>query len=627
MLAYIANTLIFFLVGLVVATAIQEALPTDFLLVLAAYVGIMAIRFVMSHAFRPLMNMVGDTISKQEATVMAWGGLRGAVSLALALIVSQHPSIDESLGRQILLVTVGVVFLTIVLNGSTTGWLLKHFKFDEPPLGEWLAALTARAAVLEGVSKKLETVSQSRDLRAVYWPPIKERLGKRIDAIGREIEEAQDQLRHSEASERSRGYWNQVLSIERQAYWAAHAQGTLRAGALLILNHEINLQLDRLAHKQAEPPETRLPAVKGASTGLLAKLRGGGSDFDRLSLIYDLSRAEASAADKVLEELENLKGVEVEVLDSIREIYRGYLRKSKERLEDLRANLPEITQAIETRLARRIELNLERAGYSELTHSGTLDQEAGKAALMSVERRMKELQFTATKAQLPKIADLCKNAPLFESLDAAGMEQVGQMTSEQVMAPSETLFKEGDPGDSMFIIARGAMLVSKQIDGKDVVLDILGGGDIIGEMALLTGAPRTATVRASTSAILGKISRESFRRVMQTQPRVRDQIWDAFTHRQFDNHLRHRPEFAHLNHEQRLKWVRAGTRDELDAGREFVPTVSFIFVATGSIRLGDGIYNAPAMVDCEKGQMLRAEKRSNVVFLPPLEETLSEASP
>ncbi len=113
MLGYIANTLIFFLVGLVVVMQAERASPMDLVLILAAYVGVMLIRGVLTFAAQPIVGKLAGVNSK-DSTVIVWGGLRGAVSLALALIVAQNQLIPEELRHQILLVTAGVVLLTIL---------------------------------------------------------------------------------------------------------------------------------------------------------------------------------------------------------------------------------------------------------------------------------------------------------------------------------------------------------------------------------------------------------------------------------------------------------------------------------------------------------------------------------
>ena len=72
----------------------------------------------------PLLKRIGVGFNRQKATALVWGGLRGAVSLSLALSLAQDTAVPLQLRDQILFLTAGIVFLTIVINGSTMEWVL-----------------------------------------------------------------------------------------------------------------------------------------------------------------------------------------------------------------------------------------------------------------------------------------------------------------------------------------------------------------------------------------------------------------------------------------------------------------------------------------------------------------------
>ncbi len=64
----------------------------------------------------------------------------------------------------------------------------------------------------------------------------------------------------------------------------------------------------------------------------------------------------------------------------------------------------------------------------------------------------------------------------------------------------EVLFKEGEPGDRMFVIQAGAVKITKAMAGESKVLAVLGPGEFLGEMAILNGKPRTATATVVEAA-------------------------------------------------------------------------------------------------------------------------------
>jgi NhaP-type Na+/H+ or K+/H+ antiporter len=81
----------------------------------------------------PILKRIGVGITREKATVLIWGGLRGAVSLSMALSLAQDSAVPKELGEQILFLTAGIVVLTIVINGATMEWLLHFLGLDKLP--------------------------------------------------------------------------------------------------------------------------------------------------------------------------------------------------------------------------------------------------------------------------------------------------------------------------------------------------------------------------------------------------------------------------------------------------------------------------------------------------------------
>ncbi len=626
-LGYIANTLIFFIVGLVIAKEINHARLSDFMLIVAAYVGAMVIRGLLTFAAKPLTNRFSDGVSTKDSVVMTWGGLRGAVSLALALIIAQNPKIDPALGRQVLLVTAGVVLLTILVNGSTMARVLAWVGYDKPPLSEELAQLTARALVLDRSRAAIDELGRSRDLRTVTWAKVYEGLDRRHGELEQAIAGVRERLAAAPVTERAAGYWRRVLSIERQVYWRAFSQGTLGPIAVKRLCRELDRQLDRLARGDLTPPETRTPDSLGGLWGWLKKLVGSPAmSFDQLALTYDLSRAESLAAEKVLSGLDTLGKIDSDELARMHSVYQGYLKSSKERIEDMRTNLPEIASAIETRLAQRIELNVEREGYQGLHEQGVLDEATTHTELHHVEARMQRLRRSATRVPIPETADLCASTPLFASLDEEGLQLVADLTEEMVVPAGRYLFRQGDKGDSMFVVARGAVDVLLERDDEETLVDVLGGGDIIGEMALLTGERRTASARAATTVTLGRIKRDDFNTLMDTQPALGERIWHAVAWRNFDNAVRTLARFKHLDREARRQWFESGTELTLAAGtvHEIEADCAFGFTVTGEIEVKPQRHATGALVELASCQTIDAVRDSRLVLLPHPSKTFED---
>lgn len=105
--------------------------------------------------------------------------------------------------------------------------------------------------------------------------------------------------------------------------------------------------------------------------------------------------------------------------------------------------------------------------------------------------------------------------------------KIGQITQAATFAAGQTLMSQGDPGDSFIVIISGTAAVSQ---GGRPLRD-LGPGDFLGEVSLIDGGPRTATVSATTDIEALVVDREGFGRLMTEFPVVRLDLVTALTHR------------------------------------------------------------------------------------------------
>ena len=100
------------------------------------------------------------------------------------------------------------------------------------------------------------------------------------------------------------------------------------------------------------------------------------------------------------------------------------------------------------------------------------------------------------------------------------------------VAAGTTLCQEGDFGDTMYFVVQGSLQISKRvIQGADKVIATLGDGQYVGELSLLTGAQRNATIRAVEDTAVVEIDQEAFLQLIHEQPRVGLDIMRQLAHR------------------------------------------------------------------------------------------------
>jgi CRP/FNR family transcriptional regulator, cyclic AMP receptor protein len=138
------------------------------------------------------------------------------------------------------------------------------------------------------------------------------------------------------------------------------------------------------------------------------------------------------------------------------------------------------------------------------------------------------------------LAETLATVPFFSGLDAASLDRVTRGMRTRRFRRGEVIFHLGDPGDALFIVVSGAIKIMLPSDaGDEAILATLRAGDVFGELALLDGAPRSATavaIEASETAIL---PRAQFRELLATEPAIRDALLAALAAelRRLTNHV------------------------------------------------------------------------------------------
>ena len=124
-------------------------------------------------------------------------------------------------------------------------------------------------------------------------------------------------------------------------------------------------------------------------------------------------------------------------------------------------------------------------------------------------------------------ADALREIPLFKACSDRSIEIISGIVREATFPDGAVLVREGDPGDSLMIIRRG----SATVDQCGTTVRRLGSGDFLGEIALIDGRPRTATVVAAEPIDALVIDRAGFSRLMDEFPVIRFDLVTALTDR------------------------------------------------------------------------------------------------
>ena len=116
------------------------------------------------------------------------------------------------------------------------------------------------------------------------------------------------------------------------------------------------------------------------------------------------------------------------------------------------------------------------------------------------------------------------NTYLAPDATAEDLAEILETGSIESFKPEEVLFNEGDEADSVHLIRRGSVTVSKRIGGKEVVVAYVPAGHYVGEIALLSDSPRTATVRAAVATETIKMDGGAFKRLLDQNATLKSEV-------------------------------------------------------------------------------------------------------
>jgi CRP/FNR family transcriptional regulator, cyclic AMP receptor protein len=112
--------------------------------------------------------------------------------------------------------------------------------------------------------------------------------------------------------------------------------------------------------------------------------------------------------------------------------------------------------------------------------------------------------------------ELLKSVPLFAGCSKQELQKLAMIADEIDLRDGSALTREGEPGREFFVLIEGTVDV---IQGGERIAE-LGAGDWFGEIALLTSAPRTATVTATSPVRVLVVTDRAFRQVVETTPSI-----------------------------------------------------------------------------------------------------------
>jgi CPA1 family monovalent cation:H+ antiporter len=526
-LGFWANSIIFLLVGFAVPQIMADFGATQALWLAVLIVAALTARAAIIFGLLPMLSAMNlaQTVSNAFKTVMFWGGLRGAVSLALALVVLETPGYSEEVRQFVGMLVTGFVLFTLFVNAPTIGLVINFFRLDQ--LSPTDAALRDRALALSlgAIGDSIEKVARRQDAS----PEVTERIAGAYRERAEDAERKLDSLRNLPVRDWVQVGLTTLLARERASYEHQFEDGFLSSGVYRIVGEHLEDIGDAL--KAGGADGYRRAAADAIDFGrdfhfamtLQRRFGIAGPLSRRVAERFEVLSAMKLALTEVVEEgvpkIREVVGAEA--TEQVDATARERLEDTENALRGLELQYPDYAARIERRLLERGALRLEAQSYKRMHADALISGEVFSDLDGLVRVREREID------EVPQLdlgldpARLVGRVPLFRDLSGDRIDEIAQLLKPRLVLPGEMVVHKGDTGDAMFFISNGALRV--EVEPESVQL---GSGDFFGELALITHQPRNADVVAVGFADLLVLRTEDFQRLMEANPDARARIED-----------------------------------------------------------------------------------------------------
>jgi len=402
LLTYIANTLIFILVGVVIAEKVDFSWGTLGVLILI-YIALNLIRFAMIMLLYPVMKRLGYGLTRRESVILTWGGLRGALAMTLALMVSYTPAIPEDIRSQVLFFTAGIVTLTLCINATTMRALLNRLGLTHVPSARTMLAYRIEKSIRDNSEKYLEGLKKRDALEGANWHKVESYM----------TAQPQEPAKNPQNKAMLPEIRLRVLDKEKAICREIYEEGVISKPVFLRLMNSLDELYD---HDGNYPLNVRTSIFKFCQrTELLNTLRNipylqNWMTFyfrERITVVYDLGRGFIILQKGSLKLLDDLRasewvtGEQDSVLDTLREEINDNINRMSAFINNLADNFPKAYGHALTIKSIRMLLSNERRTVKQLINNGMLSEKDAERLLDDIDERTDEINsfshtFTAS---------------------------------------------------------------------------------------------------------------------------------------------------------------------------------------------------------------------------------------
>eukprot|EP01064_Diplonema_japonicum_P003192 TRINITY_DN12092_c0_g1_i1.p1 TRINITY_DN12092_c0_g1~~TRINITY_DN12092_c0_g1_i1.p1 ORF type:complete len:1372 (+),score=173.86 TRINITY_DN12092_c0_g1_i1:419-4534(+) len=530
MTVYLTNTCIFALAGMIVALkAFDTITGRDVVYLLIIYVTINVVRTFVLILFTPILRRFEYKLDLGSSALVAWGGLRGAVGLALALIIQADDRVVvENVREKFIFHVAGIVILTLLVNGVTTQNLVKYFELDAVSERRKKIMRDTYSKLQEFRKAEIQNLGWNEMTATAYYDCNWEFVNKYTDPGTLLPSKSQNPYMskqekvfdpHDDMIEEK--LWEEGLS----AYYNSIHSGIHKQYAYGQLGSSVARDLEHLAftsYDKAGMMEVDSARLFFQDTFAIKRLAGTslGRRMSLWKLVHALEVSLGFAHCHELAKTHVRQLCDRAVASRIETHCKRVITETRKIINENTAMMPSISVSIKTKHAARSILNSMKHATQKMAKEGRLDEGDRMALVPMIESQMKKLKNKfPNDLLLPSDSQAVHLAKWFEECDDHGQSMINNAFagSSQTIEAKKNLSEMLKGG--IFLIVGGILEVRV---GRKIFK--YGSGYTVGLQRLLTGSSRFDDVVTTSECHVIYLSPEKLELLLENKS-VSNSLW------------------------------------------------------------------------------------------------------
>lgn len=547
LLAHWAGALIFILAALLIPRLLGEVRLNDLFLVGVVVIAAFVARALILFVLLPMLTTLrlSPKIQRPYRVAIMWGGLRGAVTLALALAVTENLRVPVETKRIVGILATGFTLFTLIVQGTTLRGVIALLGLDKlSPLDRALSKQVV-AVALQSVREGVASVTENYDLTRETVRSEAKRFAARLDNAV-EAAEAED---NAEILDRDRITLGLIAlaAHEREMIVQRFRERAISAR----LSEQALFDADRVIEGARSGGRTGYQRAARRNLRYGPAFRFAAFLRNRIGVAGPLARMTADRFEMLLGKRLILRDLHAfidrrirrihgrRVAELLHELLQRRIEAVETALEGLRLQFPGYAEELERRFIRRTALRLEEREYNALRDDGLIGAEVHIQLMDDVRQRRQQSEGRPKLDLALRKNQVVRQFPLFADLDDAELKRLSREIRTRYVNAGHVITRKDTPARSVFFVASGA--VEQEVAGQTARL---GRGEMFGQMGVLTRRIRKAEVRAITPSTLLVLDEAGFRRLLKRSAALRKAVRESVVGKTVAGEVLRMPELA-----------------------------------------------------------------------------------